>query len=484
MQSVAARVHCRANCTRPAPPAVRGWGKTPAGRAYSSENGRSGSGYPRCGHAAGAGGSKIRSGDRTGRAGSALRRLRLEVAVGGRDDPQVDLAPRGGAHGAEFALLDQTQELDLHLERQVADSSKKKAVPPSAAIDQSLLVFDGVVNAPLTWPKSSLSMSVPTSDPQSMVTNWPVGVSLVYGTGYYLLTRATLPREQDREAIAGSFFDQAANTIDQWRLADEAVSHAVSSRTTKAFLSRFPVESGLASTKAASSVGSAPPERAKGRDCPAGAPVGPLPYRSSISARCRSALARSRKAPTCNPVKGGGGGGGGRGRGADDFQADASGSRADQVDGAGGGGGEVDDAAPDEGAAVGDSHLHLLVVAQVFDEHPGIERQGAMGRGQLLHVVDFAVCGQAAVVGVAVPACDAGLSGCRWVPARPGDGGPRRAARGREPRALGRHPVRQTATSSRGRRVFMPWVDYGMRILSANYAPDKSPDYTLPIERV
>ncbi len=45
----------------------------------------------------------------------------LEVAVGGGDDAEVDLFPLEGADGAEFPLLNEAEEFDLHLERQVAD---------------------------------------------------------------------------------------------------------------------------------------------------------------------------------------------------------------------------------------------------------------------------------------------------------------------------------------------------------------------------
>ena len=51
----------------------------------------------------------------------ALRDQRLEVAVGGRDDADVDLDRLGAADALELALLQHAQQLDLHLQRQVAD---------------------------------------------------------------------------------------------------------------------------------------------------------------------------------------------------------------------------------------------------------------------------------------------------------------------------------------------------------------------------
>ena len=52
--------------------------------------------------------------------------FRLQVAVGRGDDPQVHLAPLQRPYGAEFALLQQAQQLDLHIQRQVADFVEKR----------------------------------------------------------------------------------------------------------------------------------------------------------------------------------------------------------------------------------------------------------------------------------------------------------------------------------------------------------------------
>ena len=45
----------------------------------------------------------------------------LEVAVGRRDDADVDLDRLAAADALELALLQHAQQLDLHLQRQVAD---------------------------------------------------------------------------------------------------------------------------------------------------------------------------------------------------------------------------------------------------------------------------------------------------------------------------------------------------------------------------
>src|ERR1019366_4193751 len=97
--------------------------------------------------------------------------------------------------------------------------------------------------------------------------------------------------------------------------------------------------------------------------------------------------------------------GGGRGvfGGADHFDANAGGTRTDHVDSARGSMGEIDDAALDKGAAVGDANFHSLGIVEVDDPEPGVEGESAVGGGQLLHVVDLAIGGAPAVVGGAVP---------------------------------------------------------------------------------
>ena len=103
-------------------------------------------------------------------------------------------------------------------------------------------------------------------------------------------------------------------------------------------------------------------------------------------------------------------------RGSDDFQANLGNARADWIDDLGGFVGEVDDAAVDEGTAIDDTDFARLRVAHIGYTHPGIEGQGAMGGDHRLHVVDLAIGSLAAVIGVAVPAGEAGLGSAddRW----------------------------------------------------------------------
>ena len=52
---------------------------------------------------------------------AALGHLLGQIAVGGRDDAHVDLDRALGADRIDLALLQRAQQLDLHVERQLAD---------------------------------------------------------------------------------------------------------------------------------------------------------------------------------------------------------------------------------------------------------------------------------------------------------------------------------------------------------------------------
>jgi hypothetical protein len=52
---------------------------------------------------------------------SAGSHFRLEIAVSGCDDPQIHLAPLERPYRSEFPLLDESQQFDLHFQREVAD---------------------------------------------------------------------------------------------------------------------------------------------------------------------------------------------------------------------------------------------------------------------------------------------------------------------------------------------------------------------------
>ena len=88
---------------------------------------------------------------------------------------------------------------------------------------------------------------------------------------------------------------------------------------------------------------------------------------------------------------------------------DADGRDAGKIDAgfSGCGAGEIEDASWNKGAAVGDVEERGLAGFFVGDADQGVERQGAMGGGDGVLVVDLPVGGAMMVVLRAVPACHA-----------------------------------------------------------------------------
>ena len=125
-------------------------------------------------------------------------------------------------------------------------------------------------------------------------------------------------------------------------------------------------------------------------------------------------------------------------------EADARDAGPDECDGFGRCMREIDDAVLDEGATVGDTDFDGFVVAEIDHAHPGPEGQGTVRGGELFHIVDFAVGGGAAVIGMSVPAgepgfavsdfssIDAGRSGCGGRVVLPGATGERQTSERRD----------------------------------------------------
>jgi hypothetical protein len=71
--------------------------------------------------------------------------------------------------------------------------------------------------------------------------------------------------------------------------------------------------------------------------------------------------------------------------------------------------GEVDDSSVHKWSSIDDSNLDRLVVVQILNPNPGVERESAVGSRQFLHVVNLAIGGGAAMVRLTVPTGDAGF---------------------------------------------------------------------------
>ena len=83
----------------------------------------------------------------------------FEVAVGRRDDPDVDVHGFRASEPLDLPLLEHAQQLDLDVERQVADLVEKNR-RVSASSKRPICLASAPVNAPFSRPNSSLSMSV------------------------------------------------------------------------------------------------------------------------------------------------------------------------------------------------------------------------------------------------------------------------------------------------------------------------------------
>ena len=89
-----------------------------------------------------------------------------QVAVGGRDQADVDLDRLVGAHPDDLAGLERPRSSLTWIARGMSPTSSRNSVPPLACSNQPLRSRSAPVNAPLTWPKSSLSRMFSLSSAQ------------------------------------------------------------------------------------------------------------------------------------------------------------------------------------------------------------------------------------------------------------------------------------------------------------------------------
>ena len=67
---------------------------------------------------------------------------------------------------------------------------------------------------------------------------------------------------------------------------------------------------------------------------------------------------------------------------------------------------KIDNSAFVERSAIIDSHGHVLAVVEVVNSNPRTKRQGAVGGGHVVHVIDFAARGWPPMIGMTVPGSD------------------------------------------------------------------------------
>jgi hypothetical protein len=104
-------------------------------------------------------------------------RLRFEilcdVLIGRGDHARVDLDRAVAADAPDFTVLESAQQAHLHVRAHFADFIEEKRAAVRLFKQQPLRREIAPVNAPFSWPKSSLSSRLSGIAPQLIATNGP-----------------------------------------------------------------------------------------------------------------------------------------------------------------------------------------------------------------------------------------------------------------------------------------------------------------------
>src|SRR5580700_7090202 len=126
----------------------------------------------------------------------------------------------------ELALLQQTQQLHLHIQRQIADLVEEGRATVRQ-FDQALLSFRSARESALGMPEQ---LTFEQRSHQGAAVDryefaaWIGGVN---GARYYLFAGTALPQQQHRRAGMSEFFDEPTDLTDLRRLPHQAVGRAV-----------------------------------------------------------------------------------------------------------------------------------------------------------------------------------------------------------------------------------------------------------------
>ena len=163
---------------------------------------------------------------------AARAHLGLEIAVGRREDPRVDLARVRVADALEAPLLEEAQELRLELGRRARRPRRGRPCPPAAASSRPGLSFHAPVNAPFTCPNSSLSSRCSASVVHAMVTNGSPrrGLQRVDRAREHVLARAALAEQQHRDVRLGGAPRGVERAVHHRRAAESSSGGSSSAR--------------------------------------------------------------------------------------------------------------------------------------------------------------------------------------------------------------------------------------------------------------
>jgi len=154
--------------------------------------------------------------------------LGLEIAVRRGDDARFERNFLVAADGADLALLEDAQQLDLHLDR-ISPISSRKMVPAPACTNRPARERFASVKAPRTWPNSSLSRSGAGIAAQLTATNgWSRrGEEVMERLGNELLARSRLAGHEHRGIAIGDAADHLDRLADRGARACDAVDRHI-----------------------------------------------------------------------------------------------------------------------------------------------------------------------------------------------------------------------------------------------------------------
>ena len=131
----------------------------------------------------------------------------LQILVGGRDDPDVDIDGLGAPHAGDLPLLEHPQQLHLHVQRKIADLIQKDraAVRRLEEALVSPVVRPG--ECALLIPEQLGLDQILRNGPAVDLEIWHIlsGTIVDQKLGHQLLARSGLPKDQDRGAVKGRY---------------------------------------------------------------------------------------------------------------------------------------------------------------------------------------------------------------------------------------------------------------------------------------
>ena len=141
----------------------------------------------------------------------------FEVAVGGGDDAQVHLSPLEGPDRAEFALLHQPQQFDLHFQREIANLIEKCGTAVGQFDQPFFIVHRSAKGALHMAEKLALherSHQGTAVDGDELATR----IGVVDGAGRHLLAGAAFSQQEHGQTSTRRLADQPSKGVDGCRL--------------------------------------------------------------------------------------------------------------------------------------------------------------------------------------------------------------------------------------------------------------------------